>query len=94
MDMVPIHLGVNVEHKDAPHRLWVLLHHMEVLLLNIPLPYFITKVLVSLLVVGITSEMILHIAIFLLRHIGRIRRLYRTFNQPLTPDSGPVLCLG
>ena len=91
--MVPIHLGVNVEHKDAPNRLRVLLHHMEVLLLNIPLPDFITKVLVSLLVVGITSETILHIAIFLLRHSGRIRRLYRTFHQIITPDLGPVLCL-
>ena len=89
MDMVPIHLSVDVEHKDATHRLRVLLHHMEVLLLSIHLPNFVTEVLVSLLVVGIASETILHIALFLLRHSGRIRRLYQTFHQLLTPDSGP-----
>ena len=72
MDMVPIHLSVNVEHKDAPHRLRVILHHLEVLLLNIPPPNFVTEVLVSLLVVGVVSETILHIALLLLRHSGRI----------------------
>ena len=93
MDMVLIHLGVNVEHTDAPHRLQVRLHHLEVLLLNIPLPNFVTEVLVSLLVVGIALETILHIALFLLQHSGRIRQLYQTFHQLLTPDLGPVLCL-
>ena len=91
--MVLIHLDVNVEHTDAPHRLRVLLHHLEVLLLNIPLPNFVTEVLVSLLVVGIALDTILNNALLLLRHSRRIRRLYQTFHQILTPDLGPVLCL-